>query len=108
MCAVSLSIAGSPDNITVKEDDTWELIMSCKYAGSNIPKESPWKRGNQPIQNISGKYVVTRDPPDETEGVVTWKLHFLNVSKTSSLFGDYCCNLSNITSRNASLTLAGE
>ena len=108
MCAVSLSIAGNPDNVTVKEGDKGELIMSCKYAGSNIPKESPWKRGSQPIQNIPGKYVVTRNPPDETEGVVTWKLHFLNVSKTSSLFGDYCCNLSNITSRIASLTLAGK
>ena len=109
MHAVSLTIAEDPADVDVRTDkDPGNPTMSCKFAGSNIPMDSPWRRDRVALPTDEEKYKVTRDPPVGTEGIVTWTLHFLDVSKTSNLFGSYSCGFNDVVSKNSSLVLAGE
>ena len=108
MHAVSLTIVKGPEDVDVRTDkDPGKTTMSCKFAGSNIPMDSPWRRDGVAVEE-NGKYEVTRVPPDGTEGVVTWTLHFKDVSKTSNLFGNYSCGFKDVRFRNASLIRVGE
>lgn len=109
MGAVSLTVSSHPEKLNVMEGDTKKKYeMSCRFAGRGIPTESPWRWENHKIGTEEGKYDVTRNPEDITEGIVTWTLVFLNVSKTSNVFGNYSCSVKNVTSKNASVTLAGK
>ena len=109
MHAVSLTLVESPEGVDVRTDkEPQEPTMSCKFAGSNIPMDSPWRRDRVSLPTDEEKYDMTRDPTNRTEGVVTWTLHFLMVSKTSNLFGSYSCGLKDVVSRNASLIRVGE
>ena len=109
MHAVSLTIVKGPEDVDVRTDkDPENPTMSCKFAGSKIPMDSPWRRDRVALPTDEEKYEVTRDPPVGTEGIVRWTLHFLDVSKTSNLFGNYSCGFNDVRSRNASLIRVGE
>ena len=109
MHAVSLTLVKGPEGVDVRTDkDPGKPTMSCKFAGSNIPMNSPWRRDRVALPTDEEKYTVTRDPTNGTEGVVTWTLHFLMVSKTSNLFGNYSCGFKDVRSGNASLIRVGE
>ena len=108
--AVSLAIAEHPANVQVHvrtDNAPKDYKMSCRLAGSNIPMGNPWRRGKIALSD-KGKYRCIRSPPNGTEGVVTWTLQFLSVSKDSKVLGNYSCELNNVKSNNATLTLAGE
>lgn len=111
MHAVSLTITEGPVDVEVRTDKVLPKDyhqMSCKFAGSNIPAEdNPWRRGSE-VVNDEIRYHWDRDPKDGTEGVVTWKLQFLDVSKDSKVFGSYSCELDKVKSNNATLRQVGE
>ena len=103
MHAVSLTIAEGPVDVVVRTDSpSRDHKMSCQFAGSNIPKDNPWRRGKERVTDEE-KYHWTREPPNKTEGVVTWTLHFRNVSKDSEVFGGYSCELNSVKSNSATL-----
>ena len=111
MHAVSLTIAEHPaEKVVVRTDGAsiTDQKISCKFAGSNIPLDNPWRKDKEIVPESEKYLLLTREPPECTEGVVTWTLHFQNVSKDSQVFGRYNCELDNVKSSSANLILAGE
>ena len=90
------------------DKDPSDHRMSCKFAGSKIPSNNPWRKDGKTVTEIEDLVETRRDPERETVGVVTWTLEFLKVSKDSKYFGNYSCGLDNVKSQTASLQLAGE
>ena len=82
--------------------------MSCQFVGSKVPLDNPWIQGSHLLTMDPEKVVASREPPNALEGFVQWTRHFLKVSKSSTLFGNYSCALKNARSKTASLLLAGE
>ena len=82
--------------------------MSCKFAGSKISLDNPWRKDGKTVSSVNGLVETCREPQSGTVGVVTWTLEFLRVSKDSKYFGNYSCGLDNVKSQNASLKLVGE
>ena len=82
--------------------------MSCKFAGSVIPLDNPWKKGKETVSSVKDLVETHREPQSGTVGVVTWTLEFLSVSQDSKYFGNYSCGLDKVKSQTASLKLAGE
>ena len=90
------------------DKDPTDHRMTCKFAGSLIPMDNPWKKGEEAVSSVKGSLETRRVPQSGTVGVVTWTLEFLRVSKDSKYFGNYSCGLDNVKSQNASLKLVGE
>ena len=110
MHAVSLNISLGPTRLHVRTDKKIENpSMTCQFAGSVIPLDSPWKKDKMKIDPDTDKekYDVIREPPLKTMGVVQWTLRFRDVSKTSKVFGNYSCSFDNVKPQYASLILAG-
>ena len=109
MHTVALTIAEGPANVTVRADKApRNHRMLCKFAGSKIPLDNPWRKDGKTVNYKTNLVEARREPQSGTVGVVTWTLEFLSVSKDSKYFGNYSCGLDNVKPQTASLKLAGE